>query len=277
MQKKWRPLARSGKNDSWLLFAFLEPFKEKKWWPPILNGKKKIMNPPPYWKKKKIMTMFQFSFSVQVVFSCMFIIFSNHYLCIGVGSTRWPQDKKQFFFISGSLSTRPERQLFIGVKWFVYIVDKSVGTSTRPEWQHFMGVKWFVHIVDKSVGTRPERQLFIGLKWFVHVADKSVGTRPERQLFIGLKWFVLTAHRPPGIVFQSVYTMLLYGQLSFSVTMFQFSFSVQVVVSCMFIIFSNHYLCIGVGGTRWPQDKKGFIFLFQALSARDQRDSSSST
>ena len=244
--------------------------------------------------------MFQFSFSVQVVFSCMFIIFSNHYLCIGVGSTRWPQDKKQFFFISGSLSTRPERQLFIGVKWFVHIVKKSVGTSTRPEWQHFMGVKWFVyivdksvgtrpewqhfmgvkwfvHIVDKSVGTRPERQLFIGLKWFVHVADKSVGTRPERQLFIGLKWFVLTAHRPPGIVFQSVYTMLLYGQLSFSVTMFQFSFSVQVVFSCMFIIFSNHYLCIGVGGTRWPQDKKGFIFLFQALSARDQRDSSSST
>ena len=54
----------------------------------------------------------------------------------------------------------------------------------------------------------------------------------------------------PGIVFQSVYTMLLYGQLSFSVTMFQFSFSVQVVFSCMFIIFSNHYLCIGVGSTR---------------------------
>ena len=45
----------------------------------------------------------------------------------------------------------------------------------------------------------------------------------------------------PGIVFQSVYTMLLYGQLSFSVTMFQFSFSVQVVFSCM-LIFSNHYL-----------------------------------
>ena len=268
MQKKWRPLARSGKNDSWLLFAFLEPFKEKKWWPPILNGKKNH-DPPPYWKKKKIMTMFQFSFSVQVVFSCMFIIFSNHYLCIGVGSTRWPQDKKQFFFISGSLGTRPERQLFIGVKWFVTSQnkgsDEEEASCTRPERQLFIGRKWFVL-------ARPERQLFIGLKWFVLAADKTQKRRASPA------WLVLTArHRPPGIVFQSVYTMSLYGRLSFSVTMFQFSFSVQVVVSCMFIIFSNHYLCIGVGGTRWPQDKKGFIFLFQALSARDQRDSSSST
>ena len=135
------PLREAGKMIRGSYLHFWNLSKKKNGDPPYWMGKKNH-EPPPYWKKKKIMTMFQFSFSVQVVFSCMFIIFSNHYLCIGVGSTRWPQDKKQFFFISGSLSTRPERQLFIDVKWFVHIAKKSDGTSTRPEWQHFMGVKW---------------------------------------------------------------------------------------------------------------------------------------
>ena len=151
-RKKWPPpLLRNAekmtspcaKREKWFvaLICIFGTFQRKKMVTPHIEWEKKSW-PPPYWKKKKIMTMFQFSFSVQVVFSCMFIIFSNHYLCIGVGSTRWPQDKKQFFFISGSLSTRPERQLFIDVKWFVHIAKKSDGTSTRPEWQHFMGVKW---------------------------------------------------------------------------------------------------------------------------------------